>query len=207
MASGYGRLLSARRNIVRCRLLLRRFPKLDRIAFGVMNASKATNFRIPLGASFHRDPARRQACYEPIKVINPKVDHPLLSCSSKIVGIFRERTKNCCSCLLLPYGLVQVVNSKMFLVPFGKPYRVGRFEKHTTNSNDLRHAISPLTWEDNAAEGIHMQLQIDQGGLLRRVERTSSLGISISATSQSPPSALLGQDGSQSLLDWRRDQK
>jgi hypothetical protein len=62
-------------------------------------------------------------------------------------------------------------------------------------------------WEDNAAEGIHMQLQIDQGGLLRRVERTSSLGISISATSQSPPSALLGQDGSQSLLDWRRDQK
>lgn len=123
--------------------LMRLLPELDRITFGIVNAGKSTDFRIPIGPSFHRDPARPQFRHEPIEIIDAEVDHPLLFCSSKIVGILGERPENCCPCLLLPYGLVQVVDSKILLVPLGEPSRVRRPEEHTTNSNDLRHGDSP----------------------------------------------------------------
>ncbi|CDZ34641.1 Hypothetical protein NGAL_HAMBI1145_24360 [Neorhizobium galegae bv. officinalis] len=51
---------------------------------------------------------------------------------------------------LLPYGLVQVINSKMLLVPFCKPSRVGCPEEYTTNSNNLRHGSSLYVGQDNA---------------------------------------------------------
>lgn len=71
--------------------LMRLLPELDRITFGIVNAGKSTDFRIPIGPSFHRDPARPQFRHEPIEIIDAEVDHPLLFCSSKIVGILGER--------------------------------------------------------------------------------------------------------------------
>lgn len=122
--------------------LMRLLPELDRITFGIVNAGKSTDFRIPIGPSFHRDPARPQFRHEPIEIIDAEVDHPLLFCSSKIVGILGERPENCCPCLLLPYLHAQVVGAKILLVPLGEPSRVRRPEEHhATGRSSLTRAL------------------------------------------------------------------
>lgn len=151
--------------------LMRLLPELDRITFGIVNAGKSTDFRIPIGPSFHRDPARPQFRHEPIEIIDAEVDHPLLFCSSKIVGILGERPENCCPCLLLPYGLVQVVDSKILLVPLGEPSRSAALKNTPPIPTTFGMGILLSLGEDNAGVGAHMQLE-DQA--LTRALRTHS---------------------------------
>ena len=90
-------------------LFLRRFPKLDRVPFRIMNTSERAILRhaIPFLLLFDGDSLAFQFFHHGLEVRDPEIQHPLLV-HSEIVSIFLERLEHGRSSLLLPEHFLHV---------------------------------------------------------------------------------------------------
>src|SRR5260221_12226229 len=98
------------------------FPKLDRIALGIVDARETPNafHLIDLG---NIDARLAKAVDELVETLDAQVDHPLLV-GGEIVRVRRERREDGVAGLLRPGTIIPAADAEMLAIPALYPVRI-----------------------------------------------------------------------------------
>ncbi len=117
-------------------LFRRRLPKLDRIAFWIVDACEAARFRrVPFGIFQDRDPGRGEFFHERVESGDVKVQHPLLF-RRKVMGRLRDGRDDGRPGRLVPLE----VDAEVLLVPRRERVRIIRPEKEAADTRYWRRS-------------------------------------------------------------------
>src|SRR4051812_45405406 len=75
------------------RLTSLRFPQLDGIALGIVQAREAAVW-ICLGIDTHFNVLRAELCDHRVEIAHAEIDHPLLLHVAEVFGVVRERAED-----------------------------------------------------------------------------------------------------------------
>ena len=119
---------------------IHRLPQLDRVAFRIVNACKATHAWICRGVHFDRDSRCLELPRHFVQIGHTEIDHPLFRGVAKVTRLFRKGRKRCRSGLLIPHRISGAArcyrDTKVVLIPLRQCLRIARAKEHAADASD-----------------------------------------------------------------------